>query len=79
MDLRLVSAVNQGTTTPGSPRRSSSRCGSSPHLAGLRNDRLPVFLEKLCTLTGFDKALPMNSGAEAVETSIKASRKWATT
>ncbi len=40
-------------------------------------DRLGAFLEKACELTGQDKALPMNTGAEAVETAIKAARKWA--
>ena len=40
------------------------------------NDRLGLFLEKLCQVTGFDKALPMNTGAEAVETAIKAARRW---
>lgn len=39
-------------------------------------DKLGAFLQKACELTGQDKALPMNSGAEAVETAIKASRKW---
>jgi ornithine--oxo-acid transaminase len=43
------------------------------------SDRLGLFLQKACQLTGFDKALPMNSGAEAVETAIKAARKWAYT
>ena len=42
-------------------------------------DRLGPFLEKACTLTGQDMALPMNTGAEAVETAIKAARKWAYT
>jgi ornithine--oxo-acid transaminase len=41
------------------------------------NDTLGPFLEKLCALTGFEKALPMNTGAEAVETALKAMRKWA--
>lgn len=41
------------------------------------NDRLGSFLARACTLTGMDSALPMNSGAEAVETSLKAARKWA--
>jgi len=41
-----------------------------------RNDRLPPLLEKLCTLSGFEQALLMNSGAEAVEAAIKAARKW---
>jgi len=40
------------------------------------NDRLAPFLEKLCTVAGLDAALPMNSGAEAVETAIKAARRW---
>ncbi|MBI2768244.1 MAG: ornithine--oxo-acid transaminase [Burkholderiales bacterium] len=37
---------------------------------------LGPFLEKLCTLAGFDRALPMNTGAEAVETAIKCARRW---
>lgn len=41
------------------------------------NDRLGVFLARACALTGMDSALPMNSGAEAVETALKAARKWA--
>jgi ornithine--oxo-acid transaminase len=40
------------------------------------SDRLGPFLQRLCTLTGMDRALPMNSGAEAVETALKAARKW---
>ena len=40
-------------------------------------DRLGPFLQTLCRMTGMDRALPMNSGAEAVETAIKAARKWA--
>jgi ornithine--oxo-acid transaminase len=43
------------------------------------SDRLGPFLAKACALTGFDAALPMNSGAEAVETALKAARKWAYT
>jgi ornithine--oxo-acid transaminase len=41
------------------------------------NDRLGPFLEELCKLTGLDAALPMNTGAEAVETAVKAARRWA--
>jgi ornithine--oxo-acid transaminase len=41
-----------------------------------RNDRLPPLLEKLCTLSGFDKALLLNSGSEAVEAAILAARGW---
>jgi ornithine--oxo-acid transaminase len=43
------------------------------------SDKLGPFLERMCTLTGQDMALPMNTGAEAVETAIKAARKWAYT
>lgn len=40
------------------------------------NDQLPVFCRSLAQLCGLDKVLPMNSGAEAVETAIKAARRW---
>lgn len=40
------------------------------------NDRLGPFLEELCRLAAFERALPMNTGAEAVETAIKAARRW---
>jgi ornithine--oxo-acid transaminase len=40
------------------------------------NERLGPFLEELCKVTGLDAALPMNTGAEAVETAIKAARRW---
>jgi ornithine--oxo-acid transaminase len=41
-----------------------------------RNDQMGLFLKQLCELTGYDRALPMNTGAEAVETAIKVARKW---
>ncbi len=41
------------------------------------SDQLGPFLKKACEMTGFAKALPMNTGAEAVETALKAVRKWA--
>src|SRR5213080_2732410 len=40
-------------------------------------DRLGPFVDELCRVSGFDAALPMNTGAEAVETAIKAARRWA--
>ena len=43
----------------------------------MRNDRMPGFLAALTRLTGYDKALPMNTGVEAVETAIKLARRWA--
>lgn len=42
-------------------------------------DKLGLFLKKICEMTGQEKALPMNTGAEAVETALKAARKWAYT
>ena len=43
----------------------------------VHNDRMGAFLRKLCTIAEMDMALPMNTGAEAVETAIKLARKWA--
>src|SRR5438270_815827 len=40
------------------------------------NDQLPFFLKRLCEITGQDLALPVNTGLEAVETALKAARKW---
>ncbi len=40
------------------------------------NDKLPIFLKKVCKFSGFEMALPMNTGAEAVETALKMARKW---
>jgi ornithine--oxo-acid transaminase len=40
------------------------------------NDRLGPFLEEICNVSGLDAALPMNTGAEAVETAVKAARRW---
>jgi ornithine--oxo-acid transaminase len=44
-----------------------------------RNEQLPLFYQELSELTGYDMSLPMNSGAEAVETALKLARKWAYT
>jgi ornithine--oxo-acid transaminase len=75
--LASYSAVNQGHNHPRIAQALVAQAGKLALTSrAFRNDRLPGFLEKLCKLTGFDKALPMNSGAEAVETAIKASRKW---
>ncbi len=76
--LAAYSAVNQGHNHP---RIGEAMIRQIRTLAltsrAFRNDVFPPLLEKLCKLTGFDKALLMNSGAEAVETAIKAMRKWA--
>ncbi|HNX32855.1 MAG TPA: ornithine--oxo-acid transaminase [Holophaga sp.] len=76
--LAAYSAVNQGHNHP---RIGQAMIDQVQRLAltsrAFRNDQFPPLLEKLCRLTGFDKALLMNSGAEAVETALKAVRKWA--
>jgi ornithine--oxo-acid transaminase len=41
-----------------------------------RNDKLPIFAKELCEFTGYEMMLPMNSGAEAVETALKSARLW---
>ena len=75
--LAAYSAVNQGHNHP---RIGEAMIAQIKTLAltsrAFRNDQFPPLLEKLCRLSGFDKALMMNSGAEAVETAIKAMRKW---
>lgn len=42
-----------------------------------RNDQLPLFYQELADMTGYEMSIPMNSGAEAVETAVKLARKWA--
>lgn len=75
--LSAYSAVNQGHCHP---RILEAMVNQAKKLTltsrAFRNDMLPKFCEKICTMTGFDKVLPMNSGAEAVETAIKTARKW---
>lgn len=46
------------------------------HSRAFHNDRLGAMMERVARITGFEKVLPMNSGAEAVETAIKAMRRW---
>ena len=76
--LASYSAVNQGHCHPAIL---ASACVEQANKVTLtsrafRNDQLPLLLQELHELTGFEMALPMNSGAEAVETAIKAARKW---
>lgn len=76
--LAAYSAVNQGHNHPRIAQAMIDQCRKLALTSrAFRNDQFPPLLEKLCKLTGFDKALLMNSGAEAVETAIKAIRKWA--
>ena len=75
--LAAYSAVNQGHCHP----KILEALIEQAHKVTLtsrafRNEQLPLFYEELHELTGYDMALPMNSGAEAVETAIKTVRKW---
>jgi ornithine--oxo-acid transaminase len=75
--LAAYSAVNQGHNHP---RLVKALIDQAQKLSltsrAFRNDRFGPFCEKLARLTGYDKVLMMNTGAEAVETAIKAARKW---
>ena len=75
--LSAYSAVNHGHCHP---RLAAVMEAQARRLTltsrAFRNDKLGVFYATLCRLTGYPMALPMNTGAEAVETAIKAARKW---
>ncbi len=76
--LAAYSAVNQGHNHPKIAEAMIEQINKLALTSrAFRNDRFPPLLEKLCKVTGFEKALLMNSGAEAVETAIKAARKYA--
>ena len=74
--LSGYSAVNQGDCHPRILAAMVEQSGRLTTLRAFHNDQLAPFFEELCALTGSHKALPMNTGAEAVETAIKAVRKW---
>jgi ornithine--oxo-acid transaminase len=75
--LAAYSAVNQGHCHPKLLATLSEQAQKITLTSrAFRNAQLPLFYKELHDLTGFDMALPMNSGAEAVETAIKAARKW---
>jgi len=75
--LASYSAVNQGHCHPEILKTLIEQAHKVTLTSrAFRNDQLPLLYEELHALTGFDMALPMNSGAEAVETAIKAARKW---
>ncbi len=76
--ISAYSAVNQGHCHPRIRAALIEQAKKVTLVSrAMRNDRLPLFLKKLTELTGFDVALPMNTGAEAVETAIKLARRWA--
>jgi ornithine--oxo-acid transaminase len=75
--LSAYSALNQGHCHP---RIKAAMLGQLEKLTltsrAFRNDQLGLLYKKLHDMTGYDRTLPMNSGAEAVETAIKVARKW---
>ena len=76
--LSAYSAVNQGHVHPkilAAMIEQSSKITLTSR--AFRNDQLPLLYKDLSDLTGYGMSLPMNSGAEAVETALKLARKWA--
>jgi len=75
--LSAYSAVNQGHCNP---RIMAAAVEQMKRVTltsrAFYNDQMGPFLKQLCELTGYEMAVPMNTGAEAVETAIKIARKW---
>ena len=75
--LAAYSAVNQGHCHPEILKAMIAQAQKVTLTSrAFRNDQLPLLYRDLHELTGFEMALPMNSGVEAVETALKAARKW---
>lgn len=75
--LAAYSAVNQGHCHPKILQAMIEQAQKVTLTSrAFRNNVLPLYYEKLCNQTGFEMVLPMNTGAEAVETAIKTARKW---
>ncbi|WP_281171280.1 ornithine--oxo-acid transaminase [Maridesulfovibrio bastinii] len=75
--LSAYSAVNQGHCHPAILKAMQEQAQKLTLTSrAFRNDQLALFYQDICELTGSHKVLPMNSGAEAVETAVKAVRKW---
>lgn len=75
--LSAYSAINQGHTHPRILQAMIDQASKLTLVSrAFRNDQIALLAKELCELTGFDTMLPMNSGAEAVETALKAARKW---
>ncbi|MBI5244239.1 MAG: ornithine--oxo-acid transaminase [Elusimicrobia bacterium] len=76
--LSAYSALNHGHSNPKIIRALLEQARKvSLTSRAFHNDQLGLFYKELCELSGFEMALPMNSGAEAVETAVKTARKWA--
>jgi ornithine--oxo-acid transaminase len=78
--LDMMSAYSAVSHGHGHPRILAALTRQAEKLAvasrAFHSDQLGPFLERLCDITGLDAACPMNTGAEAVETAIKAARRW---
>jgi len=75
--LSAYSAVNQGHLHPRIVKAVKDQLKRVTLTSrAFHNDRMGDFLKKLCEFTGYEAALPMNTGAEAVETALKAARRW---
>jgi len=75
--LAAYSAVNQGHCHPRIINAMKEQADKVTLTSrAFRNSQLPILYQKLNELTGYEMILPMNSGAEAVETALKAARKW---
>jgi ornithine--oxo-acid transaminase len=78
--LSAYSAINQGHVHPEILKAMLEQAGKVTLTSrAFRNDQLPLFYKELSEMTGYEMSLPMNSGAEAVETAVKLARKWAYT
>ena len=76
--LSAYSALNQGHVHPKILQALQTQAAQLTLTSrAFRNDQLPLFYKELSDLTGYDMSLPMNTGAEAVESAIKLARKWA--
>lgn len=75
--LSAYSAVNQGHLHPHIVAAAKAQLELVTLTSrAFHNDKMGLFLKKLCEYTGYEKALPMNTGVEAVETALKAARRW---
>ncbi|MCK4386345.1 MAG: aminotransferase class III-fold pyridoxal phosphate-dependent enzyme, partial [candidate division Zixibacteria bacterium] len=75
--LSAYSAVNQGHCHPTIVKALKNQAEKLTLTSrAFRNDQWPMLAKELSDLTGFDMVMPMNSGAEAVETALKAARMW---
>jgi ornithine--oxo-acid transaminase len=76
--LSAYSALNQGHVHPKILAAMIEQAGKLTLTSrAFRNNQLPLFYKELSEITGYEMSLPMNSGAEAVESAIKLARKWA--